>query len=71
MNVIILLVLALLAASCTKPPLPLAGIDPADPGSPTSPIRYQSTLGVYESARPVAPAPWRERNERVAPKPKQ
>lgn len=71
MNAIISLVLVLLAAACTKPPLPLAGIDPADPGAPTPPVRYQSTLGFYEGARPVDPAPWRERNERVAPKPKQ
>jgi hypothetical protein len=27
-------------------------------------------LGGYVSQRPVEPAPWRERNERVAPQPR-
>ncbi len=67
---IIAIALALLTAACIRLPQPVAGYDPADPDAPARPIHYRSTLGAYESARPVDPAPWRERNERVAPKQK-
>jgi hypothetical protein len=64
--------IALLTAACTTlPAQPLAGLDPADPESPVPPARTGNALGTYVSQRPVGPAPWREQNERVAPKPKQ
>jgi hypothetical protein len=66
------LAIAATAASCwTVPPAPLAGPDPSDPSARTPPVRYRSTIEPYASERPVAPAPWRERNEQVAPKAKQ
>ena len=50
---------------------PYGGPDPADPGARVPPLRYRSAIGPYERLRPVEPAPWREQNQRVAPKPKQ
>jgi hypothetical protein len=50
---------------------PYGGPDPADPGARVPAVRYRSTVGPYERLRPVEPAPWREQNERVAPRPKQ
>jgi hypothetical protein len=63
--------LALLLAGCgDRPPLPVAGPDPADPGTRTPPVGYRSTVGSYRSQRPVDPAPWGEQNQQVAPAPK-
>lgn len=63
---------ALLTAACTTlPARPIAGLDPADPEAPVAPVRAGNALGTYVSQRPVGPAPWREQNERVAPKAKQ
>ena len=45
----------------------LAGGDPADPSAKIKGIGYRSTIAPYGSLRPVAPAPWRQRNEDVAP----
>ena len=50
---------------------PYGGPDPADPEARVPAVRYRSAVGPYERLRPVEPAPWREQNERVAPKPKQ
>jgi hypothetical protein len=47
---------------------PLARPDPSDPATRVPPASYRSTLGGYSSQRPVEPAPWREQNERVAPR---
>ncbi|GLR88395.1 hypothetical protein [Bradyrhizobium iriomotense] len=49
---------------------PLASADPADPAAKVAPARYRSTIAPYNSLRPAAPAPWRERNDSVAPRPK-
>jgi hypothetical protein len=69
MKIIFALFLALLTAACAvSTAQPLAGLDPADPEVAVPPVRAASTLGSYISQRPVDPAPWRERNERVAPK---
>jgi len=48
----------------------LAGADPADPNVRVAPVGYRSTTAPYTSLRPAAPAPWRERNDSVAPQPK-
>lgn len=66
----IAIALALLAAACKPVSMPFAGADPSDPSVPVLPVRYQSSLGAYESQRPVAPGSWREQNERVTPQPK-
>jgi hypothetical protein len=67
---LIVIALTLLASACTPRSYPIAGADPADPGVPVPPVRYQSTLGAYAPQRPVTPKPWREQNDSVAPKEK-
>lgn len=58
----------LLAASCAAlPESPTAGADPSDPSVRTSSATYRPVLSGYASQRPVAPAPWREQNDRAAP----
>ena len=69
-SLILLLALAMLAQGCREKPSPFAGPDPSNPQAPVSRSSYRSTLGPYTSQRPVEPAPWRERNEGVAPAPK-
>ena len=71
MKIVFAMLIALLTAACAASSArPIAGLDPADPESPVPPVRAGNTLGTYVSQRPVDPAPWRERNERVAPKAK-
>jgi hypothetical protein len=70
-NVFVALFALLTAACTTLPAQPIAGLDPADPESPVPPVRAENAFGTYLSQRPVGPAPWREQNERVAPKAKQ
>jgi len=48
----------------------LAGADPSDPVARVARVGYRSTIAPYTSLRPAAPAPWRERNDGVAPQPK-
>ena len=59
------LLLAALAGCTTAPSVSLAV---ADPDAPVRAVRYSPVLAGYLSQRPVAPMPWRERNERVTPK---
>ncbi len=61
--------LCLLAAACSTQPDRLA-VDsgPADPNARGSAVSYRSVLSGYTGQRPVAPAPWREQNDRVAPR---
>jgi hypothetical protein len=63
-----ILLLAVLAGCTTAPSVSLAVADPADPDAPARAVRYSPVLAGYSSQRPVAPMPWRERNERVTPK---
>ena len=56
-----------LLSSCVPPTVPLAGADPADPSARVARVGYKSTVAPYTSMRPATPAPWRERNESVAP----
>lgn len=60
----------LLAQGCAMPIGPQAGADPSDPAARTAPAAYRSVTRGYESRRPVEPAPWRERNDSVAPESK-
>ena len=57
---------ALTAGGCAAAP-PASVLAAADPGSPVPTVRYSSVTAPYKSQRPVEPAPWRERNERIAP----
>lgn len=52
---------------CATPPRPFAGPDPSDPEVRVPAATYRTALSGYTSQRPVGPAPWRERNEPVAP----
>ena len=67
-----LLALAALALSgCMPATTQMAVADPADPAAKVAPVGYRSTIAPYTSLRPATPAPWRERNDTVAPQPKQ
>ena len=63
----IVIAATLVAAGCTPATTRLAGADPADPAARVAGVGYRSTIAPYTSARPSTPAPWRERNESVAP----
>jgi hypothetical protein len=63
-------VTALALGGCMPTTVPLAGVDPADPGAKVAGVGYRSTIAPYTSLRPTAPSPWREQNDRVAPAPK-
>ncbi|WP_369726132.1 hypothetical protein AB8Z38_16505 [Bradyrhizobium sp. LLZ17] len=58
-------------AGCMPAAVPLASGGPADPAARVAPVGYRSTIAPYTSLRPTTPAPWRERNDSVAPPPKQ
>ncbi|AJA65280.1 hypothetical protein JQ582_27055 [Bradyrhizobium japonicum] len=62
---------ALILSGCMPATVPVAGADPADPAAKVARVGYRSTIAPYTSLRPAAPAPWRERNDSVAPQPKQ
>ncbi|MCK1721904.1 hypothetical protein [Bradyrhizobium sp. 141] len=67
-----LLALAALALSgCMPATSQVASADPADPAAKVAPVGYRSTIAPYTSLRPATPAPWRDRNDAVAPRPKQ
>jgi hypothetical protein len=67
-SLILSLTLALLAQGCRgEAPSLQARPDPSNPRAPVARSTYRSTLGSYTSQRPVDPAPWRGRNESVAP----
>jgi len=61
---------AILLAGCNPTTTQLAARDPADPAAPVRAVGYRSTIAPYTSLRPATPAPWRERNEDVAPQPR-
>jgi len=67
-----LLAAATLALSgCMPATTSVDGADPADPAANAARVDYRATVAPYTSLRPAAPAPWRERNDSVAPQPKQ
>lgn len=68
--VAVLLASAFAVAGCATPPPPLSGSDPSNPRALVPRVNYRSTTTSYVSQRPVAPAPWRQQNDRVAPQPK-
>jgi hypothetical protein len=67
----LLAAIALILSGCMPATVPVAGADPADPAAKVARVGYRSTIAPYTSLRPAAPAPWRERNDSVAPQPKQ
>jgi hypothetical protein len=58
---------ALALAGCQPATVPVVAADPADPSVPVPGVHYRSSTAPYHSLRPVTPAPWRERNDAVAP----
>ncbi|AMN42042.1 hypothetical protein [Rhodoplanes sp. Z2-YC6860] len=60
----------LLVQGCAISPGPQAGADPSDAAARVPTSSYRSVTRGYESRRPVEPAPWRERNDSVAPEQK-
>ncbi|MFK4505364.1 hypothetical protein LPJ38_35110 [Bradyrhizobium daqingense] len=67
-----LLALATSALSgCMPATHQVASADPADPAVKVAPVGYRSTIAPYTSLRPATPAPWRDRNDDVTPRPKQ
>ncbi|GMO30829.1 hypothetical protein [Bradyrhizobium sp. TM233] len=67
----LLAALALALAGCMPATTQVAGADPADPSAKVAHVGYRSTIAPYSSLRPATPAPWRDRNDTVAPQPKQ
>jgi uncharacterized lipoprotein YajG len=57
-----------LLAGCSSPPDYNASGGPADPGSRVPAQRYVPVTAGTVDYRPVDPLPWKERNEKVAPK---
>jgi hypothetical protein len=67
----IIAAIAVTAAGCQPATTRLAASDPADPRARVAGVGYRSTIAPYTSLRPATPAPWRERNEDVAPRQRQ
>lgn len=67
----LLAAIGLALSGCAPATVPLARTDPADPSAGVARVGYRSTIAPYSSLRPAATAPWRERNDGVAPQPKQ
>lgn len=67
----ILFAVATTASACMPRSARLAAADPADPAARVKGVEYRSTIAPYSSQRPATPAPWRERNMDVTPKPRQ
>ncbi|CUU21415.1 hypothetical protein ABIB94_006527 [Bradyrhizobium sp. JR7.2] len=67
----LLAVLALALSGCMPATTQIAGADPADPAAKVARVGYRSTIAPYTSLRPATPGPWRDRNDAVAPQPKQ
>lgn len=60
--------LGLLTLGCAALPEQLtAGADPADAAVRAPATAYRPVLNGYLSQRPVAPARWRDQNDRAAP----
>jgi len=52
---------ALLLGGCAqRPEPPFAGGNPADAGAAPPPLRYRSTIGSFDHARPTDPSRWTE-----------
>jgi hypothetical protein len=65
---LIALALALLVAGCARAPSTPFAADPSDPEARVPAVSYRPTVAPYTRQRPVDPAPWREQNDRVAPR---
>jgi hypothetical protein len=66
----LLAAIGLALSGCMPVTAPLTSADPSDPTARIARVGYRSTIAPYTSMRPAAPAPWRERNDGVAPQPR-
>lgn len=65
-----LFVTVVLLQGCVTPSdTRLAVADPSDAAARVPGTNYRAVTRGYQSRRPVEPAPWRERNDSVAPAP--
>lgn len=62
------LVLALAGCGGAPPPTITAGPNPADPGAVIVAAPYVPVMAGTVNHQPVEPKPWRDMNERVAPR---
>jgi len=60
-------ILALALARPAFAETPISGANPSRSDARVPAVTYRSVLDGYTSQRPVAPAPWREQNDRVTP----
>ena len=67
----LLAAIALALSGCMPATTRMVVADPADPAAKVARASYRSTIAPYSSLRPATPAPWRDRNDAVAPQPKQ
>ncbi|SFJ37551.1 hypothetical protein [Bradyrhizobium sp. Gha] len=67
----LLAVIALALSGCIPATTQVASADPADPAAKVARVDHRSSIAPYTSLRPATPAPWRDRNDAVAPQPKQ
>ena len=63
-----LAIVAISLSGCSGPPALVSGTDPSDPSAPVPAVEYVPVTAGTADYRPVAPNPWAERNERVAPR---
>jgi len=63
--------IALALSGCVPAKTSVVTADPADPAAKVARVGYHSTVAPYTGLRPAMPAPWRARNDAVAPQPKQ
>ena len=64
----VLAAVSLLIQGCAaSPPRPFKAIDASDPNTRVPAAVYRPVLGGYASQRPVEPASWRGRDDRVPP----
>ena len=59
---------AFLSGCAAPPPPPLAGPSPDDPNVRVAAARHAAVTSGTADHRPVAPKPWLERNQDVAPR---
>lgn len=69
MKILIQAVLMSGLAACAAPPLPeLSPVDASSPEAPTVATPYQPVMSGTAPHQPVGLKPWRELNDRVAPR---
>jgi hypothetical protein len=68
MKPVFLTAFAVILSACSGTPVIDVAADPSDPSSRVPAVSYVPVTTGTIDYRPVAPKPWAERNESVAPK---